>query len=99
MSMRTNSSADIDPGRCTEPELTAPVLECTPDGRLNREAIGWSRRPLHQCNLAGHWPRKKRWDYWCVTTDTHLLSLTFANVDYLGILNVGLLDYATRTVV
>ena len=97
--MRTNTSADIDAGRCTEPELTAPVRECTPDGRLNREAIGWSRRPLHQCNLSGHWPRKKRWDYWCVTTDTHLLSLTFAHVDYLGILNVGLFDYATRTLV
>jgi hypothetical protein len=93
------SNAAPAPGHCTEPELTEPVLECTLGGRLNRAAIGWSRRPLHRCNLSGHWPRKKRWDYWCVTTDTHLLSLTFANVDYLSVLNVGLLDYATRTLV
>src|SRR5262245_37434682 len=86
-------------GRCTEPELTTPVLECLPDGRLNPAAVGWSRRPLHRCNLSGHWPRKKRWDYWCVTTDTHLLSLTCANIDYLELFNVGLFDYATRTVI
>ncbi len=98
MSTKSSPIGSADPGRCTEPELTEPVLECTPDGRLNPAAIGWSRRPLQRCNLAGHWPRKKRWDYWCVTTDTHLLSLTFANVDYLGVLNVGLFDYAARTV-
>lgn len=98
-STRTNILAAGDAGRCIEPELTAPVLECTPDGRLNRAAIGWSRQPLHRCNLSGHWPRKKRWDYWCVTTDTHLLSLTYANIDYLALFNVGLLDYATRTMI
>jgi uncharacterized protein DUF2804 len=86
-------------GLCTEPEITGPVLECRADGHLNRQAVGWSRRPLHRCNLSGHWPRKKRWDYWCVTTDTHLLSLTYADVDYLGVVDVWLLDYATRTVV
>jgi hypothetical protein len=98
-STRTNILAAGDAGRCIEPELTAPVLECTPDGRLNRAAIGWSRQPLHRCNLSGHWPRKKRWDYWCVTTDTHLLSLTYAHIDYLALFNVGLLDYATRTMI
>ena len=85
-------------GMCTEPEIVAPILQCLPDGKLNRAAIGWSRRPLHRCNLAGHWPRKKRWDYWCVTTHTHLLSLTYADVDYLGLVSVWLLDYETRTV-
>ncbi len=91
--------ASLEVGRCTEPELTAPVLECTPDGRLNREAVGWSRHPLHRCNLSGHWPRKKKWDYWCVTTDTHLLSLTYAHIDYLGVINVWAFDYTAQTVV
>jgi hypothetical protein len=91
--------SDLDAGRCTEPELTAPVLQCTPDGRLNREAVGWSRRPLHRCNLSGHWPRKKKWDYWCVTTDTHLLSLTYAHVDYLGLVAAWALDYKTKQIV
>src|SRR5262249_48106486 len=91
--------SDREAGRCTEPELTASVLECMPDGRLNRAAIGWSRHPLHRCNLSGHWPRKKKWDYWCVTTDTHLLSLTYAHIDYLGLMDVWAMDFATKTVV
>src|SRR5262249_2613880 len=92
------SPAPSDAGACSEPEITAPVDECLPDGRLNRHAIGWSRRPLQRCNLSGHWPPKKRWDYWCVTTDTHLLSLTYANIDYLGLVDVWMLDYATKHV-
>ena len=30
-----------------EPEITAPVDLCGQDGRLNRDAVGWSRQPLH----------------------------------------------------
>ena len=92
-------TGDIADGACTEPELATPVDECTAAGRLNRQAIGWSRHPLHRCNLSGHWPRKKKWDYWCVTTDTHLLSLTYAHIDYLGLVDVWALDYATKEVV
>jgi len=51
-----------------EPELTAPVDLCDSAGRLNRAAVGWSRQPLHNCNVSGHWPRKKRWNYWCITS-------------------------------
>jgi Protein of unknown function (DUF2804) len=73
----------------------APVLLCTPEGRLAEDAIGWSRRPLHTCNLRGRWPRKKRWDYWAITTGEHLLFLLVADVDYLGVGVVSLLDLAT----
>ena len=79
-----------------EPEITEHVRECTDDARLRPEAIGWSRHPLHECNLKGRWGRKKRWDYWCVTTDHHLLSLTYADCDYLGLVSVLFLDYATN---
>jgi hypothetical protein len=99
MSQSTERPREVAAGRCTEPELTSAVSECTSDGRLNRQAVGWSRRPLHRCNLSGHWPRKKKWDYWCVTTDTHLLSLTYAHIDYLGLVNVRLFEYATQAVV
>jgi len=72
-----------------EPELTEPVDLCTPDGRrLNPAAKGWSRRPLHRANLAGRWGRTKRWDYWCVQSDDLILTLTFADVDYLGLVAV-----------
>lgn len=84
------------PAPLIETEIEEPVLECTPAGRLNRSAVGWSRRPLHRCNLRGSWGRKKRWEYWCVTTDTHLLSLTYADCDYLGVASVLFLEYATR---
>lgn len=94
--MQTGPSA----GSCTERELVtqAPggtIDLCTPDGHLNRAAVGWSRRPLHRCNLTGRWGRKKRWDYWCVTTDEHLFSLTFADLDYLGLYVPQFLEYRT----
>ena len=48
-----------------EREITSPVDLCLPDGTLNREAVGWTRHPLHRTNLRG-WGRSKRWEYWCV---------------------------------
>lgn len=78
-----------------ERELTAPVALCTPDGRLHPDAVGWSRRPVHDCRLPGSWGRRKRWDYWCVTAPGHVLSVTYADVDYLGTADVWFLDLAT----
>lgn len=88
------AEATDDPGACTEREITEPVDECLPDGRLNPAAIGWSRRPLHRSNLRG-WGRNKRWDYWCVTTDSHLFSMTYSSVDYLAVLTAWFLDFGT----
>lgn len=76
-----------------EPEITEPVNLCDPRGRLNPAAIGWSRHPMHHCNLRGHWPRKKRWNYWAVVSPTHLFSVTLSNVDYLGLPFIYLLDF------
>lgn len=86
-----------------EPELLSAVDECLPNGRLNPAAIGWSRHPLHRCNLppgriSRAWPRRKKWDYWCVTTDTHLFSLTYADLDYVGLIGVWILDYGAGVV-
>ena len=77
----------------SEPELTAATDLCDGRGRLDPAAVGWSRRPLHCCNLSGHPGRKKRWEYWCVTTATHLLTVTYADVDYLGIAEAAFLDF------
>lgn len=72
-----------------EPELTEPVDLCTPDGRrLNPAAKGWSRTPLHTGNLRGSWGRTKRWDYWAILAGDHAISVTYADVDYLGIADV-----------
>jgi len=78
-----------------EPELTDTVNLCTEKGTLNPEAVGWSRRPLHYCNLKGRFPRKKRWNYWCITTEEFLFSVTLSDIDYLGLAFVYFLDFKT----
>ncbi len=81
------------------PEITKDVLLCDAEGRLNPEAVGWSRRPLHVCNLKGRWPRRKRWDYWCITSDRFFFSATVACMDYLSLGSVHLLDCSSRRLV
>lgn len=73
----------------TERELTEPVPLATPDGRrLNPDAVGWSRVPLHRANLAGGWGRTKRWDYWAILAGDLVVSAVYADVDYLGLADV-----------
>ena len=67
----------------TERQLVDQVMLCGPDGRLNRDAVGWSRHPLHVCNLPASLPRKKKWNYWAVTSDDFLFSATIADMDRL----------------
>ena len=87
-----------DPGVCTERELTSAVKLCRDDGTLDPDAVGWSRQPVHDCALPGSWGRRKRWDYWCVTTPTHALSVTYADVDYLGLGDVWFIDLGSGRV-
>lgn len=77
-------------------EITREQLLCDTQGNLNPAAIGWSRQPLHRCNLRGHFPRKKRWDYWCITGDRFLFSATIAHIDYLSLGAAYLLEYDSR---
>jgi hypothetical protein len=79
-----------------EPEVTETVDLCRPDGRtLDPAARGWSRRPLHRANLRGRWGRTKRWDYWAILADDVVVSVTYADVDYLGLADVWWLDQRT----
>lgn len=79
-----------------ELELTEPVLLCNEKGNLNQDAIGWSRFPLHTANLKRHYLRKKRWNYWCFTSPTHLFSVTLSNVDYMGLPFIYILDFSKK---
>lgn len=82
-----------------ERELTEAVDLCLPDGRhLNPDARGWSRRPLHRANLRGGWGRTKRWDYWAVLTEDLVVTVTFADVDYLGLAVVGWIDLRDHSI-
>lgn len=73
-------------------EVATPVSLCAVDGRLNRAAVGWSRRPLTTCNLAGHWPRKKRWHHWGVLDAEQYLTITCADVDLFSVAAVMSID-------
>ena len=77
-----------------EREITAPVDLCLPNGRLNPEAVGWTRHPLHRTNLRG-WGRSKRWEYWCVQTADWALGITISHIDYLALHQVYFVDFAT----
>ena len=79
-------------------ELTTPAELCGPEG-LNPAAVGWSRRPLHGCNLAtSSWLRTKRWNYWAMTTESHLFSVTVSDIGYAGLAFLYLADFDAGTV-
>ena len=81
-----------------EREIVEPVDLAVPSGRaLNAAARGWSRRPLHRANLAGRWGRNKRWDYWAVLAGDVVVSMVYADVDYLGIVDVWWADLTDNT--
>lgn len=79
-----------------EREITEPVDLCGADGLLNRRAIGWSRHPLHRCNLPASLERKKKWNYWAVTGNDLLFSATIADVDRLQLAGAYVFDRRTR---
>ncbi|ROO88335.1 uncharacterized protein DUF2804 [Actinocorallia herbida] len=76
-----------------EREITEPVALTRPDGRLDPAAVGWSRRPLHDTALPGRWGRRKKWEYWCFTTPTHLVAVTVSHLDYMAVNGVYFLEY------
>lgn len=78
-----------------EREIVIPVALCDGGGRLAPAARGWSRTPLHRANLRGRPGRKKRWDYWCIISPDVIASVTYADVDYLGLGMVWVLDRRT----
>ncbi|WP_433378350.1 DUF2804 domain-containing protein [Actinoplanes sp. CA-142083] len=74
-----------------EREIRTPVDLCLPGGRLNPDAVGWTRRPLHRANLRG-WGRTKRWEYWGIVTPAHILGLVVSSLDYAGVHGLYLFD-------
>ncbi|MGH1564671.1 DUF2804 family protein [Mumia sp. DW29H23] len=82
-----------------EREITAPVSLTRPDGRLNPDAVGWTRTPQVITDGIGRGRvgrgRNKRWEYWAVTTPTHIASLVVSDIDYAAVHGIWLLDRAT----
>lgn len=78
-----------------ERELTEPVELCDARGNVNPAALGWSRRPVVTANLRGHWPRKKRWNFWNWISPEAVLSLTVADIDIASFCAVAFIDFET----
>ena len=79
-------------------ELEQPTDLCTPTGTLSPDAVGWSRRPLHRCNLSGHRLRKKRWNYWAVQTERYFFAAGIANLDFAATAFAYLVDLRRKSV-
>ncbi|MGN8244804.1 DUF2804 domain-containing protein [Cellulomonas soli] len=93
-----------DPRPGAEREITSPVTLCRPDGRLDHDAVGWTRTPLHDTSGIAQarrgrgrrgWGRNKRWEYWAVMTPTHVVALTLSDIDYAGVHDLWVLERAT----
>lgn len=80
-------------GRYVERELLAATDLCDAAGRLAPAAIGWSRHPLVRANLRGHWPRKKRWNFWNWISPGFVFSVTLADIDYAAFCQVTFIDF------
>jgi hypothetical protein len=80
-------------------ELEHPVDLCNVTGHLSPDAVGWSRWPLHRCNLSGHRFRKKRWNYWCVQTEKYFLATGIADLEYAATAFVYLVDIRRKSVI
>ncbi|WP_262849677.1 DUF2804 family protein [Mumia quercus] len=79
-----------------EREITAPVSLTRTDGRLNPDAVGWTRTPWVTTDGIGRGRvgrgRNKRWEYWAVTTPTHVVALVVSDIDYAAVHGLWLLD-------
>ncbi|GAA3889173.1 DUF2804 domain-containing protein [Leifsonia kafniensis] len=84
-----------------EREITEPVALLLPNGRQNPDAIGWTRHQLHNTDSLGRglyaWGRNKRWEYWGITTPTHVIALTIAGLDFASLHQLWVLDRRTLT--
>jgi len=78
-----------------EREITEAVDLCDDNGRLNPAAGGWARHPLIRANLSGHWPRKKRWNFWNWICPRFVLSATLADIDFAAFCAVSFTDFET----
>lgn len=81
-----------------EPVLPEDALvQLSNDRGLLAAPAGWERYPRVQCALGrSRWGRRKRWDHWGLVTDRYVLTLTFAELDYLGLATAGFFDRTTN---
>lgn len=67
-----------------------------PRDHLNSAAASWSRRPHIRANMRW-WGRRKRFEYWAVSTPDFVFAFSFSHSDYRGGLAIYFLDLHTLT--
>ncbi|MDV3223480.1 DUF2804 domain-containing protein, partial [Intrasporangium sp.] len=84
-----------------EREITDPLDLTLRNGRLNSAAVGWTRTPLHRTDGIGRgrvgwgrvgWGRNKRWEYWAVTLETHVVAVVVSDIGYAAVPSLFVLD-------
>ncbi len=93
--------AQAHPVSVVEREITEPVSLTLPSGHLNPDAVGFTRVPLVSTDGIGRGRvgkgRNKRWEYWAVTTPTHVIAVVVSDIDYAGVSGLWVLDRTTGT--
>lgn len=79
-----------------EREITVATPLCDSKGYLNPAAIGFARTPIIDCNITGHFLRKKKWNYWCVFGEEILFSATISHLDFAAVCFVYFYEYETQ---
>jgi hypothetical protein len=74
-----------------ERELTNPYSLAGADGRLNADAVGWSRHPLCDATLSRARGRRKRWNYWSLHSHDVYFVVAVVDVDYMRLVFAQLL--------
>lgn len=80
--------------RTHEREITSRTRIATKRGRINHDAVGFARIPLFDGTIPS-FGRRKRWEYWCVTSRTHALSITYADLDVVRLASAWFVDLET----
>ncbi|NLI04100.1 MAG: DUF2804 domain-containing protein [Actinomycetaceae bacterium] len=84
-----------------ERELTANVMLTDSRGRLNPDAVGFTRgKTVVNTDGVGQGlfgkGRNKRWEYWAVMTPRHIIALVVSDIDYASVPSLWVLDRETN---
>lgn len=79
-----------------EPEHSRPRNIATARGLTERSSVGFARTPIFDGHIDGRFGRRKRWEYWAVLSRTHLVSLTLAHLDFVGLASAWFVDLETN---
>lgn len=79
------------PEKMNVKEIKESVDVCLPNGQLNDEAIGFSRKPIQRPNLRS-WGRNRRWDFWGIVSPQFFVGMSITSLNLVHACRVYLYD-------